>query len=62
MQCDMRSAFGNMADNNLHYYEEVKPFLIAFFFFFINYFSGELNALYLKKTFASSFELVLTSE
>ncbi|XP_032047779.1 sorting nexin-7 isoform X1 [Aythya fuligula] len=22
MQCDMRLAFGNMADNNLHYYEE----------------------------------------
>lgn len=33
MQCDMRSTFTNVAENNLRYYEEVKHFLIAMLFF-----------------------------
>lgn len=47
MQHDMRSAFTNVADNNLRYYEEVKPFLIAMLLL-TDYFSREIIASYLK--------------
>lgn len=31
MQRDMRSTFTNVAESNLHYYEEVNHFLVAIF-------------------------------
>lgn len=46
----MRSAFTKVSDNNLRYYEEVKPFLIATLLL-TDYFSREIIALYLKNKY-----------
>lgn len=52
MQWDMRSTFMNVAENNLHYYEEVKLFLTKMLFF--HYFSEEVHGFSVKRNFSIS--------